>query len=205
MRVLLWLSFLLSIFAQTPVLPPALVVQLRDVAGAPLAGVAVTVHDRSGRAVLARGTTNTDGAVSFDPLPAEDVRVAVTGALPTGVPLSQPGDDVRGVAVVLGAPPVYLDLRVETDGVVRPDPATMIAPDVGVPAIAPLEAAATPTVHEPTPTAHSDLVNPANEVATEQVVITSDSSLFWMGLALVICLCAAAIVLAALHVAGRHQ
>lgn len=205
MRVLLWLSFLLSIFAQTPVLPPALVVQLRDVAGAPLAGVAVTVHDLSGSAVLARGTTDTAGSVSFDPLPAQDVRVAVAGALPTGVPLSQPGEDVRGVAVVLGAPPVYLDLRVETDGVVRPDPATMITPDVGVPAITPQEPSSTPTAGEPAPTDHPVVLDSADTATTDQVVPTSDSSLFWMGLTLVICLCAAAIVLAALHVAGRHQ
>jgi hypothetical protein len=205
MRVLLWLSFLLSIFSQTHVLPPALVVQLRDVAGAPVAGVAVTVHDLSGSATLARGATDRSGRASFDALPAEDVRVAVAGALPTGVPLSQPGDDVRGVAVVLGAPPVYLDLRVETDGVVRPDPATMIAPDVGVPAIAPPEPSSTPTAGEPAPPIHPVLVDSADRATTEQVEAPTDASLFWMGLTLVICLCAAAIILAALHVAGRHQ
>jgi hypothetical protein len=37
------------------------------------------------------------------------------------------------VLVILGAPEVRLELRVEPDGMVIPDPATMIVPDLGIP------------------------------------------------------------------------
>lgn len=109
---------------------PALVVTLRDERGAAVAGARVTVRDVEGRADLAQATTGRDGAASFAELGARQVRVAVAGTLPNGLPLSQPGDDAAGILVL--ELPATLDLRAELDGAVLPDPATMVTPDYGL-------------------------------------------------------------------------
>jgi hypothetical protein len=54
--------------------------------------------------------------------------VRVFGTLASGAQLYQIGADAPGVAVFLGPPPTTLDLRVDSDGMVLPDPATMIDP-----------------------------------------------------------------------------
>src|SRR5205823_985556 len=59
-------------------------------------------------------------------LSIDHVRVTVTGRLLDGTRLRQPGQDAQGIALLLGPPPTRLDLRVDLDGSVRPDPATMI-------------------------------------------------------------------------------
>ncbi|MFO7171065.1 MAG: hypothetical protein DIU80_023810, partial [Chloroflexota bacterium] len=70
-----------------------------------------------------------DGRAAFETLGASRVRVAVAGALPNGLRLYQPGEDAAGALVL--ALPAVLDLRVELDGLVLPDPATMVIPEYG--------------------------------------------------------------------------
>jgi hypothetical protein len=130
--LLLLIAFALLQPVAPPDAPPALVVQLRDTAGVGVARVIVTVRDARGQADLAHATTNDAGVATFATLPAADIRVVVRGALPNGAALILPGNDARGIPLVLDAPPTRLDLRVEADGLVRPDPATMITPDVGI-------------------------------------------------------------------------
>jgi hypothetical protein len=74
------------------------------------------------------------------------VRVAVEGQLRDGPRLFQLGDDAQGVrlALDLAAAPAVLDLRVERDGLVLPDPATMLTLEEGGPIV---------EVAEPFPTA----------------------------------------------------
>lgn len=136
-----WIFLLISIFLLPVVAaqptraqdaPPALVVRLRDVAGAGVAGVTIIVADQSGATVLDRATTDTTGTAAFGPLPAADVRVRVEGRLADGTPLVQPGADAQGIAVILGAPFLTLELRSEADGTVLPDPATELTLEPGV-------------------------------------------------------------------------
>jgi hypothetical protein len=187
----------------TPASPATLVVLVRDVVGDPLPGIAVIVSNRSDSAVLARATTSSEGQASFDSLPTQEVRVAVSGSLPTGVPLRLEGADARGIAAILGAPPVRLELRVEPDGQVRPDPATMIAPDVGVPVatVPPLPQGSTivPTVAPPSPSIEESAAAPAGDQAP-----ALDGPLFAIGLVLVLCLGTAAALLLALHLRWRR-
>lgn len=139
--------------------PDALVVTLRDERGAGLAGVTVIVLDRSGANQLSRGVTDSQGVVTFARLPLEAVRVTVAGTLTGGERLFLLGEDVQGIAVDLVLAPTRLELRVEPDGQVRPDPATMILPEAGalleadgpvlptaVRAETPAPASATPTI-----------------------------------------------------------
>jgi hypothetical protein len=116
--------------AQEP--PPALVVRLRDVDGRGVPNIVVLVLDTAGTTVLARATTGTDGSASFGPLPLAEVRVRVEGRLPDGTALQLPGQDAAGIRVILGAPPVMLELRSEPDGTVLPDPALELALEIGV-------------------------------------------------------------------------
>lgn len=128
--------FLLPVVAAQPTraqdAPPALVVRLRDVVGAGVAGVTIIVADQSGATVLDRATTDATGSATFGPLPATDIRVRVEGRLADGTQLVQPGADAAGIAVILGAPPVTLELRSEADGTVLPDPATALALEPGI-------------------------------------------------------------------------
>jgi hypothetical protein len=202
LALMLLLLTMAEVLDPTPA-PASLVILVRDVAGDPLAGVAVTVSDRSGGEVLARATTSSEGQASFDSLPTQDVRVAVSGSLPTGVPLRLEGADARGIAAILGAPPVRIELRVEPDGLVQPDPATMIAPDVGVPVAtgAPLlpVSTAVPTVAPPSPSIEESVTAPAGDQ-----VPALDGPLFAIGLVLVLCLGIAAALLLALHLRWRR-
>lgn len=179
---------LILLLAPTPIVPPALIVTMRDVAGAPLPGVTVLVTDASGGTVLGRATTGVDGTAVFPSLPAQDARVTVVGLLPTGAPLTLVGKDARGIAIILGAPPARLDLRAEADGRVLPDPATMVSPDIGVPLTAIDEAplAATPT--------HTSALTPAAPaVATPASAAPSNDS---PGAALTIISVTVAVILA---------
>lgn len=111
-----------------------LVVSLREVSGAGIGGATITIRDASGIADLASIPTNGQGIATVPNLRADRVRVAVSGILADGTPLSQRGQDARGIWLMLDAPIVQLDLRSELDGAVLPDPATMISPDVAFPA-----------------------------------------------------------------------
>jgi hypothetical protein len=110
-----------------------LAVTLRDPAGAGVRGVRVIVRDGAGQRELGQTSTDMDGRASIPGLPALPVRVAVRGALPDGTPLRQIGTDALGIQLFLDRGQPRLDLRVERSGVVLPDPATMIAGDVGTP------------------------------------------------------------------------
>jgi hypothetical protein len=111
--------------------PPDLVVTIRDAEGAGVPQVRVLVRDGSGTATLAQETTDAAGVARFPTVPLSEIRVAVSGTTLAGVPLTQTGDDARGVPLLLLFGPATLDLRVEPSGLVLPDPTRMIAPDPG--------------------------------------------------------------------------
>lgn len=133
MQTILNIWLIVTLLIVTPDAPPALVVTLRDAQGAPIAGVAITVVDLSGATIFDRAMTDAAGTVRFAALPVNNVRVQLTGRLADATPLRQSAADERGMLVMLDMPPTRLDLRIEPDGTVIPDPITMIAPDLGVP------------------------------------------------------------------------
>lgn len=139
LRVLPWL--LLATCAMLP-LPVAahghqLHVSIRDAGDQALAGITVIVRTEDGQE-LARQSSDPDGVVSFADLPAV-VRVAVEGQARGGPQLYQLGDDALGVLLDLGQARALerLDLRVEHDGLVLPDPTTMITREEVGPSIDP--------------------------------------------------------------------
>ena len=156
----------------------ALLVTLRDTSGAGVAGIAVVVRSEQG-AELARQTTDAAGHATFGELPAV-VLIAVVGQPRRGLPLSQLGMDAAGVRMDLrqGAPPHVLDLRVEPDGLVLPDPATMLARDGGGPTVdaapfLPTAAIATPI---PLATVLANTVPPtARPVASDEASVVVGS------------------------------
>ena len=99
-----------------------------------------------------RQPTGSDGTISFGNLPTV-VRVAVDGQPRGGPRLYQLGNDAQGVRVDLGqAPqPATLDLRVERDGLVLPDPGTMLTLEEGGPLIAETEPIPTAALATPAP------------------------------------------------------
>ena len=107
---------------------PDLLVSLRDAQGRALAA-SVTVRASAGGPVLARAATDAQGIAAIGSLTVSEVRVLVEGRLPGGVALRQLGDDAAGLHLWLGAGATRLDLRAEPDGVVVPDPATMVVPE----------------------------------------------------------------------------
>ncbi|NJO84761.1 MAG: hypothetical protein HC828_19675 [Blastochloris sp.] len=139
--------------AQEP--EPALIVRLRDVQEAGVAGATVQVTDASGSVTLGRAVTDATGSAAFGPLPASDVRVLVQGRLADGTPLAQPGADAQGLAVILGAPALRLELRSETDGTVVPDPTLSLTLEPGIPFDE--WAALDPALVPPAPPAPADL------------------------------------------------
>jgi hypothetical protein len=107
---------------------PDLIVTVRDVRGAPLAGITVQIRAGADTPALAQVHTDAQGQAMFANITVSQVRVRVIGTLASGAPLYQPGADAPGVALFLGPPPTTLDLRVDSDGMVLPDPVTMIDP-----------------------------------------------------------------------------
>jgi hypothetical protein len=107
---------------------PDLMVTVRDVRGAPLAGLTVQIRAGADTPILGQAVTNAYGQAVFATISVSQVRVRVIGPLASGAQLYQPGADAPGVALFLGPPPTTLDLRVDTDGMVLPDPVTMIDP-----------------------------------------------------------------------------
>jgi len=131
--VLLFLCSLVShVAAAAP--PHTLTVTLRDVRGVGIAGATITVRDEAGSIDLAHTTTDSQGTATLPNLTAEIVRVAASGTLVDGTPLSQRGQDARGIWLLLDAPLVQLDLRSELNGAIIPNPTTMISNDVPIPA-----------------------------------------------------------------------
>jgi hypothetical protein len=130
-------------------------VAIQDAAGRGLVGITVIVRSEDGRE-LARAATDATGTASFADLPAI-VRIAVEGQARGGPRLFQLGDDAQGVRFELGQEAGTLDLRVERDGLVLPDPATMLALEEGGPVVEqaptlPTAALATPIPSLPTST-----------------------------------------------------
>jgi hypothetical protein len=115
---------------------PDLVVTVRDVGGAPLPGLTVQIRSGADTPILAQANTNVQGQAVFANLNVNQVRVRVIGTLASGAQLYQLGADAPGVGLFLGPPPTPLDLRVDSDGMVLPDPVTMIDPVSHGPAIA---------------------------------------------------------------------
>jgi hypothetical protein len=118
-----------SVWAQdsTPTTPD-LIVTVRDGVGVPLAGLTVQIHAGAATPVLSEARTDAQGQAVFATISVNQVRVRVLGTLASGAQLYQIGADATGVAVFLGPPPTTLDLRVDSDGMVLPDPITMIDP-----------------------------------------------------------------------------
>lgn len=130
-RVLLMLLVLLP--ATTLAQPRSLRVTVRDVAGQGIPDVAITVRAEDGQE-LGRGRTDAHGTATFEGLDGV-VRVLVNGQ-PRGEPtLYQLGDDAQGVRfdMTQAKDIATLDLRVDHDGLVLPDPATMISLEQGGP------------------------------------------------------------------------
>ncbi|MEI8305457.1 MAG: carboxypeptidase-like regulatory domain-containing protein [Chloroflexales bacterium] len=115
----------------------ALTVTLRDAADQGIAGITIIVRSEDGQE-LARQLSDSDGTARFGDLPSV-VRVAVDGQPRNAPSLYQLGDDAQGVRLALdvGAAPTVLYLRAERDGLVLPDPATMLSLEVGGPTVAP--------------------------------------------------------------------
>jgi hypothetical protein len=188
LRILLLLGCLLApLPALAQELPPDLVVRLRDSADTGISTITVIVRDASGHELL-RARTDASGKATFERLPVSQVRVAVQGSLPSGKQLYLPGQDAPGIWLLLDSPPVQLDLRAEADGLVRPDPATMIAPEVGVP-LSPVAAISVTALPRPSaaPSATPALV--ISEAPGEAHV---SDSFPWIGLFIVIFLAGAA-------------
>lgn len=105
-----------------------LTVTVRDMHDHGLAGVFVYIRDESGTSTLSRTPTDASGTAVVA-LPRDTpVRVAIEGPWRAGSSLYQVGNDALGVWGRYTAPSNHLDLRVEPDGMVIPDPRTMIVP-----------------------------------------------------------------------------
>lgn len=172
LRTLMWpLPLILWLLLAAPVSAQghALVVTVRDVRGGGIAGVSIIVRTEDGQE-LARQTTSVEGSVNFNDLPTV-VLVAVEGQPRGGPRLYQLGADLEGVRVVLDTndAPLTLDLRAEPDGLVRPDPATMLSLEEGGPLVVdaspiPTAALATPA---PLPTARRTAITPSGNGSPE--------------------------------------
>lgn len=107
--------------------PPSVHVTLHDINDAGVPNATIIIRDAQGRQEQARGQTDARGNVSFSEALSAPVRIAVEGRLLHGILLYQDGFDANGV--LIHELPVVLDLRVEPDGKVIPDPVTMITQD----------------------------------------------------------------------------
>ncbi len=127
----IFISLIAAFSAPIPALAqerqPALEISIRDVNGSGVAGVTVTIRDRSGQQAFVTTQTDAAGVARIDQVPVDTVRVAVSGTLPTGIALLQEGNDALGMRVWLDAVTVPVALRVEPDGRVVPDPLLMFA------------------------------------------------------------------------------
>jgi len=172
-RYLLLLALLICIVLQSPVtmlaqtMPPDLIVTLRDAQEKPLAGISVQVRTIANGPVLAQAVTAPTGAAEFAGLTVDRVVVLVSGSLPDGTRLVQPGQDAHGIALLLGPPPTRLDLRVDANGQVLPDPATMIDPIPNGPIVATAAPAAEPSRAIIFPTASTGVPRATSTLAAE--------------------------------------
>jgi hypothetical protein len=172
-----WLSTLGWLALVAAVLLPALVsaqshtlqVTLRDSSGAALVGVSLSVRTENGEE-LARQISGSDGAAHFEGLSGV-VRVLVEGQPRGGPRLYQLGDDAQGMRLDLNQAALLLtlNLRAEPDGLVLPDPATMLTLEEGGPLVVdaspiPTAALATPA---PLPTVRRTAITPSGNGSPE--------------------------------------
>lgn len=127
---------------------PDLIVTLHSIDGAPLSGATVIVRDAHRDQNLARATTDAQGQATFPRISATDVRVAIQGQLSNGTRFFQPGNDARGIAMVLSVGTTRMNLLADVDGMIAPDPLTMAALEPGIP-VTTAQAAVFPTAPLP--------------------------------------------------------
>lgn len=130
-----WIRCLLIVCVLFPTLAHAqdasdILVTIQDVSGQGVANVQLIVRDSSGQVDLARVQTNEVGVAAVDGVVVSDVRIMVVGVLATGQSLILRGDDALGIRVFLDAGTTTVQLRVEVDGTVIPDPATEIVQEI---------------------------------------------------------------------------
>ena len=189
------LALTLLLFPPTP-----LTVIVRDSTDGGIGGAVVTVVQTDGT-VLATAQADGQGvAVLTGTFPAL-IQVQVTGYLADGTPLQQIGGDAAGIPLVLDATPTVLDLRVEADGTVLPDPATMfvqerstgpLLPTVVIPdAPLPGSAASAPTPAA-VPTAQAVSSTVQDDAPTAAIPVPSRYG--WFALALFALLASGAVV-----------
>lgn len=118
-----WLGIPRSSWAAEPA-TARVIVTIRDAGGHGVA--AVEVHILADTHHLATATTDATGTAVFDRLPQTTVQVVVHGRLASGTPLIQRGADAAGIQLFV-QPQTRLDLRVEPDGTLIPDPVTMFS------------------------------------------------------------------------------
>jgi hypothetical protein len=179
--------------ARARVAAHTLTVSVRDRGGAGVRGVLVTIHDAAGATELARGETAGDGLAQILALPDGALRVMVAGQLADGTPLALRGDDSRGIWVWVEGPSARLDLRVEADGGLTPDPVTMISPD-GPPAEGRDLQISLPST---TP--------PPVVVASSPIPTAQDAGPNWAGLIILLSGLLLGALVAAWHPAGRAR
>ena len=172
--------------------PPDLTVTLHDVVGAPLAGVTVIVRDAGASHTLAQAATDASGIATFANLMDSQVRVAITGTLPNGTKLYQPGNDAAGISLLLNPLPFTLALRSAADGMIVPDPAAM-AREPGVPISTNVAAIPTARVASPVPIVQAVAPPLAAAgapalAATVDVSTSRSSGQIWFGVAALILL-----------------
>ena len=140
-------------------------VLVRDVSGNGVASVTIQINNTEGE-MLATTTTDANGGAFFPEIEATMIRVLVRGFLSDGTPLRQLGDDAEGIAFINDSPGLVLDLRVEPDGSVLPDPSTMITLDTAsIDNTSPIpEAPASGSVPQSTVVANTSR-NPSQEVS----------------------------------------
>lgn len=199
----LWLSLGLLIMPSAALaqgFPPDLIVRLRDASGAGISGVTVIVRDQSRSRELGRVTTDENGRAELTGVEEPAVRVLIQGQV-AGTVLYQPGEDADGIRLSFETRPAQLDLRVGADGMVLPDPETMIDPDPSiadeelelVDVVATIqalpEAPAAPIVVEPAataPPAAAPIAGPALLVAVVKTEPPPAQSPAWLGWLLVV-------------------
>ncbi|KAB8333768.1 hypothetical protein SD80_012000 [Scytonema tolypothrichoides VB-61278] len=205
----LWLSLGLLLVPGSALaqgFPPDLIVRIRDAGDAGIGGVTVIVRDQGSSREVGRATTDEEGRAEFVGIEEPAVRVLIQGQA-AGITLYQPGEDAEGIRLSFDTRPAQLDLRVEADGMVLPDPETMIDPDpsladeeveridVAATIQALPEAPAAPIVVEPAatvrpaaaPIAGPTLPGPA--VETEPLPAQSPAWLGWLLVVLFVGMC----------------
>jgi len=178
-------------------------VTLRDSGGLAIIGIGISVHSEDGQE-LVRGITDSVGETHFSDLPAV-VRVVVAGQPRGGPRLYQLGDDVEGVRIVLtpGTEPTVLDLRAEREGLVLPDPATMITREEGGPLVVDAPLLPTAAIATPAPLPTAPRVNAATTVMVGAVPAEAPRHAGWVPLATVLIIGVAAGVM--LHIQRRRS